>query len=81
MTRRLPRSFIALVLCAGLGAALAAPKPPQIVPVVFAERVLPNGLQVISVRSESSPTVSVHVWYHVGSKDDPAGRSGFAHLF
>ena len=81
MTRLLPHSFVAIVLCAGLGAALAAPTPPQIVPVVFAERVLPNGLQVISVRSQTSPTVSVHVWYHVGAKDDPAGRSGFAHLF
>jgi zinc protease len=81
MIRLLPRFFVAVVLCAGLGAAHAAPTPPKIVPVVFAERVLPNGLQVISVRSESSPTVSVHVWYHVGSKDDPTGRSGFAHLF
>ena len=82
MTPALPRGLlVALAFCTCFGAALAAPKPPQVVPVVFAERVLPNGLQVISVRSQSSPTVSVHVWYHVGSKDDPAGRSGFAHLF
>ena len=82
MTPALPRLLLVTLACgAWLGAALAAPTPPQIVPVVFAERVLPNGLQVISVRSQSSPTVSVHVWYHVGSKDDPAGRSGFAHLF
>jgi len=33
------------------------------------------------VRSRTSPTVSVQVWYHVGAKDDPKGRSGFAHLF
>ena len=82
MTLALPRLlFVSLAFCASFGAALAAPTPPKIVPVVFSERVLPNGLQVISVRSQSSPTVSVHVWYHVGSKDDPAGRSGFAHLF
>lgn len=82
MNTVLPRFLlVALAFCASFGAAFAAPTPPQIVPVVFAERVLPNGLQVISVRSQSSPTVSVHVWYHVGSKDDPAGRSGFAHLF
>ena len=81
MTRSLPRLLVALSFCAGLSAALAAPTAPQIVAVVFAERVLPNGLQVISVRSQTSPTVSVHVWYHVGAKDDPAGRSGFAHLF
>ncbi|MEO8060603.1 MAG: pitrilysin family protein [Burkholderiales bacterium] len=82
MTRSLPRLFVCLSLLVGCGAAIAAaPTPPKVVPVVFAERVLPNGLQVISVRSQTSPTVSVHVWYHVGAKDDPAGRSGFAHLF
>lgn len=76
------RPLLAAVLSwAAVGAALAAPTPPKVVPVAFAERVLPNGLQVLSVRSETSPTVSVQVWYHVGSKDDPAGRSGFAHLF
>ncbi|PYS78181.1 MAG: insulinase family protein, partial [Acidobacteria bacterium] len=30
---------------------------------------------------KSSPTVAINVWYHVGSKDDPDHRSGFAHLF
>jgi zinc protease len=49
--------------------------------VPFSERTLPNGLQVVAVESHASPTVSVQVWYHVGSKDDPQGRSGFAHLF
>lgn len=52
-----------------------------VTPIAFTERTLPNGLQVIAVPSSTSPTVSVQVWYHVGSKDDPAGRSGFAHLF
>ena len=75
------RLLLAAVLFAAVGTASAALKPPKVVPVVFAERVLPNGLQVLSVRSQTSPTVSVQVWYHVGSKDDPAGRSGFAHLF
>ena len=50
-------------------------------PVSFTERVLPNGLRIITAPSAASPTVAVQVWYHVGSKDDPAGRSGFAHLF
>ncbi len=81
MNQLLSRPLLAFMLCSAVSAALAAPTPPKIVPVVFAERVLPNGLQVISVRSQTSPTVSVHVWYHVGAKDDPAGRSGFAHLF
>src|SRR5439155_1394342 len=42
---------------------------------------LGNGLDIYSVEDHSSPTVAVQVWYHVGSKDDPNGRSGFAHLF
>ena len=81
MLNPLSRSLFVAVLCATVGTASAALTPPKVVPVVFAERVLPNGLQVLSVRSQTSPTVSVQVWYHVGSKDDPAGRSGFAHLF
>ena len=44
-------------------------------------QTLPNGLQVITVESHSSPTVAVNVAYHVGSRNDPPGRSGFAHLF
>src|SRR2546422_2135828 len=47
----------------------------------FRERTLPNGLHVLSVVDQASPTVAINVWYHVGSKDDPDQRSGFAHLF
>ncbi len=47
----------------------------------FRDRKLTNGLRVISLEDHSSPTVSIQVWYKVGSKDDPEGRSGFAHLF
>ena len=64
-----------------VGAAPTAIAPLKIAPIAFTERTLANGLQVIAVPSSASPTVSVQVWYHVGSKDDPAGRSGFAHLF
>ncbi len=53
----------------------------KVAPIVYRERRLANGLQVITVENRSSPTVSVQVWYHVGSRDDPQGRSGFAHLF
>src|SRR4051812_4535658 len=42
---------------------------------------LPNGLEVYTVEDHSTPIVAVQVWYHVGGKDDPPGRSGFAHLF
>jgi zinc protease len=58
-----------------------AAAPLAVKPVVFRERKLANGLQVLTVETHSSPTVSVQVWYHVGSREDPPGRSGFAHLF
>ena len=47
----------------------------------YRERTLANGLHVLSVVDKASPTVAISVWYHVGSKDDPDQRSGFAHLF
>ncbi|MCX6047354.1 MAG: pitrilysin family protein [Chloroflexi bacterium] len=42
---------------------------------------LANGLKVILAPDHSAPTVAVDVWYHVGGMNDPAQRSGFAHLF
>ena len=50
-------------------------------PLGFTKRVLPNGLEVYTARDADTSNVTVQVWYKVGSKDDPAGRSGFAHLF
>lgn len=44
-------------------------------------RTLDNGLRVYALPDPDTASVSVHVWYDVGSKHDPAGRSGFAHLF
>ncbi|HEV7785108.1 MAG TPA: pitrilysin family protein, partial [Thermoanaerobaculia bacterium] len=42
---------------------------------------LANGLQVLLHEDHSAPVVNVQLWYHVGSKDEKKGRSGFAHLF
>ena len=53
----------------------------EVPPINYTSRTLANGLKVYAIRDDSSPNVSVQVWYGVGSKDDPAGRSGFAHLF
>lgn len=47
----------------------------------YTTRTLPNGLQVYALQDRSTPNVTVQVWYEVGSKHDPEGRSGFAHLF
>jgi len=49
--------------------------------IEFEEFVLPNGLEVILHEDHSAPIVSVNVWYHVGSKNEKPGRTGFAHLF
>ncbi len=59
----------------------AAPLPALLPPLPIRERRLANGLQLVSVVNPDSAVVSVQVWYRVGGKDDPAGRSGFAHLF
>jgi predicted Zn-dependent peptidase len=42
---------------------------------------LGNGLQVVLQEDHRTPIVAVNLWYHVGSKDEPTGRYGFAHLF
>jgi zinc protease len=55
--------------------------PLEIAPLKYRERTLANGLTVLSIENHQGPTVAIQVWYHVGGKDDPAGRSGFAHLF
>ncbi|HEX5155094.1 MAG TPA: pitrilysin family protein [Parafilimonas sp.] len=45
------------------------------------EFVLKNGLTLIVHEDHSAPVVSVNIWYHVGSKNEKRGRTGFAHLF
>ena len=76
MRKRILLSGLILGLLAT--AAIAQTKMPQ---MKFRERTLANGMRVLSVVDKSSPTVAINVWYHVGSKDDPDQRSGFAHLF
>ena len=49
--------------------------------VDYESYTLDNGLTVILAEDRDLPIVNVNVWYHVGSKDEPQGRSGFAHLF
>src|SRR5579871_5622727 len=74
-------ALLALLASSALaGAAVAAPTTP-VPPIDFQERVLPNGLKVITSLDRTTPNVTVQVWYGVGAKNDPPGRSGFAHLF
>jgi zinc protease len=51
------------------------------VDIPFTKEVLSNGLQVIVHEDRTCPIVAVNIWYHVGSKDERPGRTGFAHLF
>ena len=49
--------------------------------IPFSRRTLDNGLDVIVHQDRNCPIVAVNVWYHVGSKNEKPGRTGFAHLF
>jgi zinc protease len=80
MRRRVALSLLPL-LFAGAAFAAAPAKKLAVPPIPLKHRTLANGLEVISVEDHSSPTVAIQVWYRVGSKNDPQGRSGFAHLF
>lgn len=90
---RIPRSLVtglafgAFVLFSSLSRATdppAVPDPP-FKPIAGAPKpekhTLANGLQVILDEDHRTPIVTVNLWYHVGSKDEPAHRNGFAHLF
>jgi len=61
---------------------VAAPATPATLPPTPVRvLVLSNGLHVLLAEKHEAPVVSVQVWYHVGSKDEIPGKTGFAHLF
>ncbi|MES2033371.1 MAG: pitrilysin family protein [Pseudomonadota bacterium] len=78
MVLALALSTTALVPVAVARAPAAAVEAP---PIDFKTRTLANGMKVFYAVDRTTPNVTVQVWYSVGSKDDPVGRSGFAHLF
>jgi len=51
------------------------------VDIPYEQFTLSNGLRVVVHTDRKAPIVAVSIWYHVGSKDEPAGKTGFAHLF
>jgi len=67
----------AAVLCAW-SPIDAAVRPPRL---DYTMTTLPNGLNVVFLEDHSTPIVHLQIWYHVGSKNEKAGRTGFAHLF
>jgi predicted Zn-dependent peptidase len=79
-----------MAICLATTFASAVPEEPsaaasagasRIPSIRFEKYTLSNGLQVILHEDHSTPIVAVNVWYHVGSKNERPGRTGFAHLF
>ncbi|MBD3731598.1 MAG: insulinase family protein [Sphingopyxis sp.] len=90
MRRSLFRPVAALLFATALSmpSLAAAPKAPvpvaelvKQVDIPYQSFTLNNGLRVIVHTDRKAPVVAVSVWYHIGSKDEPAGKTGFAHLF
>jgi zinc protease len=78
-------SLRARLVAAVLGAAVllapitqAAVRPPRL---NYTTTTLPNGLTVVLLEDHSTPIVHLQMWYHVGSKNERPGRTGFAHFF
>src|SRR3954471_17241146 len=77
--RALPAFFLTLALSALAGLTSSAAIRPNRLDYQLA--TLPNGLTVVLSEDHSTPIVHVQLWYHVGSKNEKPGRTGFAHLF
>ena len=79
---RLKGIFAAFLIAVSLMTTLvSAQKGDKLPPIIYKEYTLKNGLRVIMHSDKSTPVVSVNMWYHVGSKNEAPGRTGFAHLF
>jgi zinc protease len=70
------RLIVVLLLCSAMADA-----QERRLAVPYTRFILPNGLTAILHEDHTTPTVSVNVWYHVGSGREKPGRTGFAHLF
>ncbi|WP_379922321.1 M16 family metallopeptidase [Erythrobacter sp. R86502] len=84
----LAASFTPALAQSGAPATAAAPQPTADLPALVDQVQIPyerfqleNGLTVIVHQDRKAPIVGVAVWYNVGSKDEPEGQTGFAHLF
>jgi zinc protease len=83
-----PNRILAWIALVALASVAAAERPPSAAPpgsdsirIPFERYTLASGLTVILSPDHTTPTVAVNVWYHVGSKNEVPGRTGFAHLF
>ena len=81
--KSLPLALAFAFACGGVGMGAGARATPAVVQppsIDYHLRVLPNGLKVYSLVDHSTTSVALQVWYGVGAKNDPPGRSGMAHL-
>src|SRR5881275_984169 len=81
MKVRRVRRFVAVIVIAIAAASLttsAAVRPPKL---QYDISTLPNGLTLVLSEDHSTPIVHLQMWYHVGSKNERPGRTGFAHFF
>jgi zinc protease len=76
--RALTALLVAATVTRGAVALSAAVRPPKL---QYQATTLPNGLSVVLSEDHSTPIVHLQLWYHVGSKNEKPGRTGFAHLF
>ncbi|HEX7050325.1 MAG TPA: pitrilysin family protein [Longimicrobiales bacterium] len=72
---------LALLAPAGAQARQSAPGTEPIPEIAYEKFVLDNGLTLIVHEDHKAPIVAVNIWYHVGSKNEKPGKTGFAHLF
>ncbi len=70
--------FVFVLIMTSMVSAQQSEKLP---PIKYKEITLKNGLRVIMHVDKSTPIVAVNLWYHVGSKNEVEGKTGFAHLF
>jgi len=85
MTISIRRTFIAAsvaLIAASAGHAAAPAKSEIAIPdIPYTKFVLKNGLTLLVHEDHKTPVVAVNTWYHVGSKNEKPGKTGFAHLF
>ena len=72
---------LVLSLMAVLSIRVSAKPPESVIDIPYTRFVLDNGLTLIVHEDHKAPIVAVNVWYHVGSKNEKPGKTGFAHLF
>jgi zinc protease len=77
-SRRLAAAFVVAVAVGAVPLVHAAVRPPKL---DYTTTTLPNGLNAVFLEDHSTPIVHLQIWYHVGSKNEKPGRTGFAHLF